>query len=244
MQEIVYHYNFELEESYWWFVARNRIIKDLTEQYSGLSNGASVLDVGAGTGGFAKLISETYNPICMDTSDLALDYCTKRGLPNIYNGLLSDFISTGKIVDGVFMLDVVEHIEDDNDVVGQVYDLLPVNGAFIVSVPAYMWLWSRHDVMHMHYRRYTRKHLNKLLRDAGFTIEYSTYFNTFLFLPAVLKRFYDKITGEKGEYRPVDDVSPGVNKLFTRIFMSERKLLMHFTFPFGVSILTIARKNE
>lgn len=242
MQEIVYHYNYELEESYWWFVARNRIIKDLTAHYSGLSKGAVVLDVGAGTGGFAKLISESYSPICMDTSDLALDYCKKRGLPNIYKGLLSDFVATGEHVDGVFMLDVVEHIEDDKGVVEQVYGLLPDNGAFVVSVPAYMWLWSRHDVMHMHYRRYTKKRLNKLLQDAGFQIEYSTYFNTFLFFPAVLKRFYDKLKGEKDEYRPVDDVSLGVNKMLTRIFLSESKLLKHFTFPFGVSILTIARK--
>jgi len=242
MQEIVYHSNFELEESYWWFTARNYIIRELVKKYSNLKQEDKVLDVGCGTGGFAKSISGLYNPVCMDTSSLALEYCRKRGLENIFNGLLSDYPDENEIM-GVFMLDVVEHIEDDEKVIGEVFDKLPSGGSFIASVPAYMWLWSRHDKMHMHYRRYTRSKFNILLESRGFNIKYSTYFNTFLFPPAVLKRFFDKLTGEKGDYKPVDDVSTGINKLFEKIFRSETTFLKHLSFPFGVSILTIAEKK-
>ncbi len=242
MQEIVYHTNYKLEDSYWWFVARNYIIKELTNQYSNLLVGDTVLDVGCGTGGFAKSISDRYIPVCMDTSPLALDYCKKRGLNDIYEGVLSDFPKRDYNIKGVFMLDVIEHIEDDEMVIKEVYDLLQPGGSFIASVPAYQWLWSRHDKMHMHYRRYTKNKFNKMLKSQGFNIKYSSYFNTFLFPPAVLKRFFDKMTGEKGEYKPVDDVSPALNNIFHKIFRSEATFLKFIRFPVGVSIVTIALK--
>lgn len=242
MYEIVYHTNFELEDSYWWFVARNYIIKELTKKYSNLQVGDTVLDVGCGTGGFAAGISDTYKTVCMDTSPLALEYCKKRGLTDLHQGVLSDFPKGTYDIKGAFMLDVIEHIEDDMGVISEVYDLLPKGGSFIASVPAYMWMWSRHDSMHMHYRRYLRSHFNHLLKEHGFKIVYSSYFNTFLFPPAVLKRFYDKIVGEKGEYQPVDTVPQGINSIFTKIFKSEAALLKFMKFPFGVSIITIAVK--
>jgi SAM-dependent methyltransferase len=207
-----------------------------------LEIGDTVLDVGCGTGGFAKGISELYKPVCMDTSPLALDYCRKRGLANLHEGVMANFPKGNYKINGVFMLDVIEHIEDDKQVIKEVFDLLPDGGSFVASVPAYMWLWSRHDKMHMHYRRYTKSKLNDLLKSQGFKVVYSTYFNTFLFLPAVLKRYFDKITGEKGEYKPVDDVSLATNKIFTQIFKSESDFLKFMKFPFGVSIVTIAVK--
>jgi len=241
MQEAVYHSNYKLEESYWWFAARNHIIRELSKSRSGLPNGAKVLDVGCGTGGFAVSLQGLYEPTCMDTSELALDYCRRRGLNKFFRGMLSDYPKEDA-PEGIFMLDVVEHIEDDTGAIKDVYELLSEGGVFIATVPAYMWLWSRHDLMHMHYRRYTKRNFNQLLESQGFVIKYSTYFNTFLFAPAVLKRFYDRMTGEKGEYKPVDEVSPRVNSIFTQIFKSELAFLKRFRFPFGVSILTIAER--
>ena len=242
MREVVYHTNYELEDSYWWFVARNYIIKELTKKFSNLKEGDTVLDIGCGTGGFAVGISDLYKPVCMDMSPIALEYCKKRGLTDLHQGVLADFPADSYNVQGAFMLDVIEHIEDDMQVINEVYDLLPEGGSFIATVPAYMWLWSRHDSMHMHYRRYTKSNFNQLLKEAGFNINFSSYFNTFLFPPAVMKRIFDKIAGEKGEYKPVDDVSPALNKIFTKIFKSEASLLKSVRFPFGVSIITIAVK--
>ena len=140
------------------------------------------------------------------------------------------------------MLDVVEHIQDDTGVIKDVYNVLGPNGTFIATVPAYQWMWSQHDVVHMHYRRYNRKNFNKLLTDNGFEIVFSSYYNHLLFLPAVLKRFADFLMGNKKNDNPVDEVSPFLNKLFTKIFTYESKFLHFLKPPFGLSIVTIAKK--
>ena len=141
------------------------------------------------------------------------------------------------------MLDVIEHIPDDLAVMKDAYNKLPKGGYFIASVPAYMWIWSNHDKIHMHYRRYTRSGFNELLTEAGFKIEYTSYFNTFLFLPGALKRLSQKIFGNSKNEDPVDRVSPWMNSLFNFIFKLESKFLGTFSFPFGLSIITICRKN-
>lgn len=243
MQEIVYHTNYKLENTYWWFIARNKIIKKLIDKTCNLNKGDQVLDVGVGTGGFASHISEDFDVIGLDTSKTALEYCEKRGLKNLYNMTLDQFPKDDWNIKAVTMLDVVEHIEDDLAVVKEVYELLPKGGSFIAAVPAYQWLWSRHDEIHMHYRRYTGARFKKLLKDAGFSVKYSSYYNHFLFLPAVAKRFVDKIFSTKKDDAPVDEVSPMMNSLFTKIFSFESKLMPAIKFPFGISYVAIAEKK-
>ena len=243
MQEIVYHTNYKLENDYWWFIARNKIIKKLIDTKCNIPKGSQILDVGAGTGGFASFISKDFEVVCLDTSEIALQYCEKRGLQNRYNSTLDKFPAADWNIQAVTMLDVVEHIEDDAAVVKQVYGLLPKGGSFIAAVPAYQWLWSRHDEIHMHYRRYNKKQFTTLLKEAGFKIEFASYYNSFLFMPAVLKRFIGKIFGDKKDESPVDEVPGFMNKIFTGIFSLEAKFLPAIKFPAGVSIVAIATKE-
>lgn len=244
MQEIVYHSQFEAEDSYWWFIARNRILEKTVRTFCELKPTFNLLDVGCGTGGFASLLKSDCNVIGIDTSDIALDYSRKRGLTNIKNCYLNQFDKNqyGKI-DAITMLDVIEHIEDDAKVVKEAYDLLVNGGYMFASVPAYQWLWSHHDEIHMHYRRYTVTRFKKLFRDAGFKVMYSSYFNTILFPPAVLKRFIDKITGagQKND-APIDEVPDFVNTVFTKLFMLEKSLIPSVMLPFGLSIVLVAKK--
>lgn len=245
MQEIVYHTNYELEDNYFWFLARNKIVMKLIDNYFEIDKDTDFLDIGCGTGGFTKVIDSKFNAIGLDTSQIALDYSAKRGINNLYCSLLSDFPKDNWDVKAASMLDVIEHIEDDVSVVNEVFNLLPDNGYFIATVPAYKWLWSKHDEIHMHYRRYSRKNFNKLLSNAGFEIVYSTYFNSLLFPPAAAVRIIDKITGrDKKKSEPVDKVSPLMNKIFNIIFSFEAKLLPLLKFPFGLSIITVARKRS
>ena len=243
MEEIVYHTNFKLEDSYWWFIARNRIVYELILDKTGLKSGDKILDIGCGTGGFTKLLAGKFDVAGLDMSETALNYCRKRGLEKLYSGYIEDFPADEFQPKAAVMLDVIEHIEDDKKVVKQVFDLLPKGGYLISTVPAYQWLWSRHDEVHMHFRRYKKKNFTGMLKSAGFSIDYTSHFNTFLFTPAVLKRFTEKITGSKADESPVDEVSPGLNRVFTKIFMSERNILKGISLPFGLSIVCIAKKD-
>jgi SAM-dependent methyltransferase len=245
MNEIVYHSNFKLENTYWWFLGRNNIILEIMGKYVQLQGRTEVLDVGCGTCGFAQMLSEKYKVIGLDTSELALEYCRKRGLSELYCSLLSEFPKENHDIKAITMLDVIEHIEDDKGVVADVFSILPSGGWFIASVPAYSFLWSVHDEIHNHFRRYNKKEIVKLIKEAGFEIQFASYFNSLLFIPGLLKRLFDKvINSKKGEAEVAVEVLPGpVNSLMTSIFKFERKILPIFKFPFGLSILVIARKR-
>jgi SAM-dependent methyltransferase len=244
MDESVYHKNFEVEDSYWWFVARNNIIKKIIKEYCRLPEGSVVLDIGCGTGSFAKGISEDYQVHCLDTSSLALHYCELRGLNNLHNCTVQEFSPNDLSINAITMLDVLEHIEDDRSVVKRIYEILSKEGIYIATVPAYKWLWSGHDILHQHWRRYKSNELINIIKNEGFTILYHTYFDTFLFPLAALKRIWGKITGEgKKNVEPVELVPDLINKLFTKIFSFEGNLIPKVKFPFGLSILVIAIKR-
>jgi SAM-dependent methyltransferase len=188
-------------------------------------------------------MSQTLNVIGLDTSELALEFCRKRGLENLFCGQLSEFPKDRYKIDAITMLDVVEHIPDDASVIKDVFNLLPSGGYYIMTVPAYQWLWSKHDEVHMHYRRYTKKRINQIITDEGFKIEFSSYMNSFLLLPAVLKRFLDRFKSKaENEYKPVDEVSPMLNSIFDFVYKFEANILRFVRIPFGLSIITIAQK--
>ncbi len=245
MQEIVYHTNYQNEDSYWWFTARNIIISKIIKKIiPSLSTKSQILDIGCGTGGFASYISKDYDISCLDTSKTALEYCQKRGLKKLYNNTIAELPDDIKPFDAAIMLDVLEHIEDDKSALEDVYNILDDNGYYIMTVPAYKWMWSKHDEIHMHYRRYTKKEVLNKIKDAGFDIKYSSYFNSILFLPAFIKRKLDKITGKEEQHKdPVDKVSDGMNKLFHKLFSFESNFLPAFSFPYGLSIIVIAQKT-
>ncbi|MCX7909678.1 MAG: class I SAM-dependent methyltransferase [Ignavibacteria bacterium] len=241
MFEEVYRTNFELEDKYWWFVARNQIVLHITNKITNLMEGDCVLDFGCGTGGFAFLLSKKYDVICLDPSPIAIDYCRKRGLNFVYQSTIEDFAPNDYQIKGIFALDVIEHIEDDYQTLIKLHSILDSSGWLILTVPAFMWLWSNHDIIHMHKRRYTKKQLKELLEKCGFDVRFISYFNFFLFIPAVIKRLM-KFNGKKDTIQPVDPVPESLNKIFTNIFLLEKKVLTKFKFPFGLSLIAIAKK--
>jgi hypothetical protein len=119
--------------------------------------------------------------------------------------------------------------------------MLPVGGRFICTVPAFQFLWSGHDVVNHHRRRYTRPALRSRLQAAGFEVERVSYFNTLLFpgiAAARLLRFGTRTT-------PRSDISlptPSVNRWLRRLFASERWLLRSVSLPVGVSIVAVCKK--
>ena len=130
--------------------------------------------------------------------------------------------------------------DDDVDAVRALAGLLVPGGWLIATVPAYQWMWSHHDELHHHKRRYTRKEMVALFEGAGLKVRRASYFNALLFPAAAAVRILKNITGSKA----ADDAMPSkpVNAVLERLFASEAAWLRHGSLPFGLSIVIIGRK--
>lgn len=245
MKEIVYHSNYQLEDTYWWFLARREIITNVIRKLVPIDKEDYILDVGCGTCGMAEYLSRSFNVVAIDTSELALEYCKKRGLNNLHLTDLANFPNSNYKIKAITILDVIEHIPDDKEIICQLFNTLPNEGYLVATVPAYQFLWSSHDEIHKHFRRYTKRKFTNLLQNAGFQVVFSTYFNTLLFPVALAKRFLDIVfkLEKKNEYA-IEIVPQPINNIFTKIFEFEKKFFPYISFPFGLSILVVAKKSQ
>jgi SAM-dependent methyltransferase len=233
-----------IERSHWWFIARRRIVMELVGRY--LPPGESVVDVGCGTGFILEAAGQRYQAWGVDPSPLAVTMCRERGLDRVAEGSAEDLSMIPKgYFAGVLLLDVLEHLDDDLLALQQARNVLALGGIVFISVPAFKLLWSRHDVVNQHRRRYRLPELEKLLADAGFEVLRISYFNARLFPVAALSRVVFRALG----WDPLLQLrvpAPWLNRALARVFEGEKSRLagpsVRRPYPFGLSILAVARK--
>ena len=162
-------------------------------------------------------------------------------------GKCPDNLKYNKKFDLICLFDVLEHIKEDKETISKLLEILKDSGRIFITVPAYQWLWSKHDENLMHQRRYSKKSLKLTFKDHNVTEEYFTYFNTFLFPFAVLDRFIKKISSKRiSSTRNLNNKFPNrvINFIFKKIFVFEKFILNFFNFYFGLSILLIIKKKN
>lgn len=241
MDESAYIEMARTEGTHWWFKARREIIDSVIGSL-GLPQGARILEVGAGTGGNLAMLSQHGHLSAMELDWHALQIArAKAGGPYaVVRGRCPDDIPFREgAFDLVCMFDVLEHIEQDQRTLGALRDQLAPGGSLLLTVPAYQWLWSAHDVHLHHYRRYTATRLREVLTAGGYRVSRVTYFNSFLFPLAALARLADNVrhrTVASGTELP----SRFINALLYRVFRSEQLWLRRRNLPFGVSLMSIA----
>jgi SAM-dependent methyltransferase len=235
VETVLYDRFFDTEDRHWWFVGRRRLVTDLVER-SGVRG--RVLDLGCGTGGVLKHLGQFGDRLGLDPAPEAAKYCQRRGLP-IVTGSGLDLPFAEASFDAVLALDVIEHVPDDVALLQEARRVLKPGGALIVTVPAMPWLWSSHDVVNQHYRRYTRGTLLKSLKSGGFRPAQVSYYNAFLMPLAVARKFLQRANG--GDEHHLEDLPRPVNAALRAVLGCEGRILAHTNLPVGASLIASAR---
>lgn len=250
MDKKVYEELEQLQNKHWWFVSKKNIITALLDQYINLLNLNSkskiILDAGCGMGLMLNTLSNYGEVYGMDCEIDALKYCRQKwGDRHILQGMLPDNIPfPDKFADIIVLSDCLEHISDDCSSLIKLRNLLKGDNSFIVlTVPALMGLWSYNDVLVHHYRRYSKKQLEQVTRDAGFCIEMCSYYNFWLFpIIWIIRKLKNLFHIEKDDLKIMPEDN-WINKLLIKIFSSEKNWLTKRQLPIGVSLILIATKG-
>jgi SAM-dependent methyltransferase len=239
MDKTLYDLDAWQTDRHWWHVGRRRILSKILARFLP-GKDRNILEVGCGTGGNLAMLSrfgrvegiEAHGP------GVAIARARNPGL-SVREGGLPDLLE--KKYDTICLFDVLEHIDDDADAIAWIEHHLTPGGWAMLTVPAYQWLWTRHDELSHHKRRYTRSSLISLLAK-NFDVAYSTYFNTHLFLAILIVILGGRLFGRDSGAIHATVASFGwTNAVLTNVFAAERMWLPTLSLPFGISIFVAAR---
>lgn len=241
MKDIQYSIIYRTEIEHWWYRVRRELVLKLCRIYA-IRTGLKILDIGCGTGALMMELIPFGEVEGVDASEIAVTFCRSRGLDRAKVGNITDLPYSEKTFDVVLALDVLEHIRDDGTAIAEIKRVLKPNGIAIIFSPAFMFLWGMTDEVGEHYRRYTLPELRRKLTAAGFSVLFSSYFNSFLFLPILFVRAIVRALGVSGKSENILGGTGIANRILYRIFAFEASLLPHISFPFGVSVMTVCRR--
>ena len=238
LKEFLYKTLHDNMNTHWWFTSKRAIVLDLIDRYASCQKVPSFLDVGCGGGLMLESLGRRGHVVGIDTSETAVKLSQGvSGADVVLGGLPFDIpASLGKF-DVITALDVLEHIEDDRSSIKILSGLLEEGGVLVLTVPANESLWSDHDTLHGHRRRYSMGSLKELLAETDLKVEKISYFNSFLLPPIIAARRLFK--GVQGISPPKEPL----NFILKKIFSSEKFFLRHIDFPAGVSLLAVCRKT-
>ncbi|WP_324805834.1 class I SAM-dependent methyltransferase [Sphingomonas sp. LY29] len=241
MERKVFDQMAKLDSSHWWFTARRRILDAIIERVVRPPANARILELGAGTGHNLSMLTRFGTVEASELDDVARELASERlGRPVLKAALPDLSMFPESSYDLIALLDVLEHVQDDKASLASILTRLKPGGALLVTVPANPWMWSAHDVVHHHHRRYRKSEIETLARDAGYRIELLSPFNSLLFPPIAAAR----LIGQMRKDQSSDDAMPGafVNKTLDTIFGLEKSLIGRVPMPFGVSLVAVLRR--
>lgn len=250
MDKSAYRTYYKLEKSHFWRIAKRELIIDHVAQLLSQkeeSKRCRILDIGGSCSlisrnlsrfGVVVSVEPDVSTVSFARKNLKVD-CRVGDLPHN----LPEFSNQFELIT---LFDVLEHVEEEKESLKAIHDLLSDDGNLVVTVPAYQWLWSDHDVALHHKRRYTTSRLRTALQEAGFEIQTMTYYTTFLFPFAALVRVLNKFKPKSFDHKPEYNVkvpNPMINLVFGSVMKFEKFLLKFVNMPFGLSIFCICKKK-
>lgn len=222
-------------EGSWWYRGRALLVSSVLGKFLRDGSVDIAVDYGAGFGGmYATLKKFSRSMYAFEPDAQAREVLLGRSYERVFN---TQDEALARTYDLVALFDVLEHIENDKEFLVRLRDSLTQDGCLIVTVPAYAWLWSEHDTKNHHFRRYTKTSLVRALTEAGFNVRFSSYWNTFLFLPAAVTR----LLGASGGDALL--LNRFLNSLLLAFVRIEASCIRIVPLPFGLSVVAYATKE-
>jgi SAM-dependent methyltransferase len=236
------------DERHWWYRGRLRIVIQEVERL-GLPPQAQILDAGCGSGRVLGHLARFGEVAGVDISPLAVRAARERGHEEVLEANIERLPFPSGSFDLVTCLDVIEHTRDDVAVLRELRRVTRPGGRVLLTVPAYPALWSVHDEINHHHRRYLRRELRRVAQTAGLVLERDTHFNALLLPPAAVVRLAGRLRLRRRRATGRSDLSIGpqvINPVLELPLRLEAALLRRgVSLPLGLSVAaTYARPME
>ena len=196
-----------LDDHHWWYRGRRRCIRAVIDGLE-LSPDARILDAGCGSGRTLDDLAEYGDVSGIDLSEFAAAAARGRGHEDIQVGKVETLPWPDATFDLVTSLDVVEHTPDDRVTFAELRRVTKPGGHAVITAPAYQWLFSSHDVVNHHYRRYNRSELTAAASEAGWDVVWTAFFNSILLAPAAAVRLAQRRNRDKPKTRSDFEMTP------------------------------------
>jgi SAM-dependent methyltransferase len=236
--EYAQHYR-ELWQRHWWWRSRRAWVLDWIERLHRESPRRRILDVGCGDGLFFDQLSRFGEVDGLEPDGTLVS--NPRWRDRIRTEPLTSEFRPEQPYDLLLMLDVLEHIEDDAEALVAAHKSLREEGHVLITVPALPALWSQHDEVNEHHRRYTERTLRDVLRHAGYQVETLRYFFFWTVAPLWARRALAPAGMPDGEYAVPIPCRP-INAALESLSRLEHRIGEWIPWPVGSSLLAIARR--
>lgn len=239
MERIVYQQMAELDDRHWWYRARRKVLADLIRREAMPPPHAQILEIGCGTGHNLAMLGQFGHVDALELDDEARAISEQRLGRPVMSAPLPELEGVpDRHYDLAGAFDVIEHIDDDSAALVSIAVKLKPGGKFVMSVPAHQWMWSAHDVVNHHKRRYSRAGLKRLIDASPLRLERIGYFNSLLFLLAVAERAASRLRGK--EDADVTLPPAPLNRALEAVFAAERYVVGRLPLPPGLSLFAVA----
>ena len=239
MERVVYQQMADLDERHWWYRARREVLAELIRREARPPANAAILEIGCGTGHNLAMLSEFGHVDGLELDDEARALSEKRLGRAVMSAPLPELADVPKgHYDLIGAFDVIEHIDADSAAIASIASRLKPGGKFVMAVPAHQWMWSAHDVVNHHKRRYSKPALRRLIEASPLVLVKLGYFNSLLFPLAVVERAASKLRGK--EDADVKLPPAPLNAALEKVFAAERYLVGRLPLPPGLSLFAVA----
>jgi ubiquinone/menaquinone biosynthesis C-methylase UbiE len=230
-------------DRHWWYRGRRRIVNAVLDRLD-IQEGVELLDAGCGSGRQLDELARYGGAHGIEVNPLGVAASRKRG-HDVHLAHIEQMPFPDENFDVATCLDVIEHTPDDIRSLIELRRVTKPGGALIVTVPAYQSLWSRHDVVNRHFRRYRRSTLRDAAEQAGWRVAFDTYFNSFYLAPAGLMRLALRAAPEAQQRSELALTPSSLDTLLELPLRVEAALIRRgASLPAGLSLLAVLRRPE